>query len=210
MKVWLIRGVDQSTLAVRVCHALKSAVCSDQSIFQFAIATLIANDLCNWVVVTNKKGPGTVSLNESRVQYRIALWVLHRGTASLRRSCETSTVRVKMRAHVRCRLEIIEHMIQNSGTRDEEKGEVPWTAVGARVIQVLEATRFLCKYSSWRGLLPNRYLRECSVSARWVRHLTGWLVVDAWEMVAGAVLPAILQRMGPHLLLLLVVPRLQT
>ena len=106
------------------------AVCSGRSTFQFAIATLIANDLCNCLVQTNKKGPGTVSVNESRVKYRIALWVLRRGTASLGRSCETSTVRVKMRAHVPCRLEITEHMIQNSGTRDEEKGEFPlWVLV---------------------------------------------------------------------------------
>ena len=170
----------------------------------------MADDLCNCLVLTNKKGPGTVSVNESRVKYRIALWVLHRGTASLGQSCETSTVRVKMRAQVRCRLEIIEQMIQNSGTRDEEKGEVPLRVVVARVMQVLESTRFLCKYCSWHGLLPNRCLRECSVSARWVRLLTEWVVVDAWVMVAGAVLLPILQRMGPCLLLLLVVPRLQT
>ena len=76
-------------------------------------------------------------MNERRVKYPIALWVLRRGTASLGRSCLTSTVRVEMRARVRCRLEITEHMIQNSGTSDEEKGDVPSRAVCARVMQVL-------------------------------------------------------------------------
>ena len=42
-----------------------------------------------------------------------------------------------MRAHVRCRRENTERMIQNSGTRDEERGEFSLRVVSAGVMQVL-------------------------------------------------------------------------
>ena len=88
-----------------------------------------------------------------------------------------------MRAHERCRLEITERMIQNSGTRDEERDEDSLGVVGA-------------------GAMPGVYhvlswcVRECSVSARWV-HCAGHqglkfdvVVVNAWVMVVGAIRPA--------------------
>ena len=83
-----------------------------------------------------------------------------------------------MRAHERCRLENTERMIQNSGTRDEERDEDSLGVVGAGAMPGLYHVLSWC-------------VRECSVSARWVQGLKfDVVVVNASVMVVGAIRPA--------------------